>query len=140
MEKKYEQNMPFPINNPTDPQLKEFFPTLKDEVVRSLSPEAQAAWDKHYPAPEGKIIAQRRDEDIPMSVRYPKYYKPIPEGMKDIDIYGVCKIFEVVDTTGCLHHTIKKLLLPGVRTGGKSRYDDIKEARDTLNRWLEINK
>ena len=39
-----------------------------------------------------------------------------------------------------LHHASEKILMSGVHTGGKSKYNDIKEARDTLNRWLEINK
>lgn len=34
----------------------------------------------------------------------------------------------------------KELMLSGVRAAGKSKYQDIKKARDTLNRWLEINK
>lgn len=80
----------------------------------------------------------RRTADIPMSVRYPKYYKSV-QGRAEIDIYATCQIFNVNDPSGALQHAIKKLLLPGTRTGGKSRYDDIKEARDTLNRWLELH-
>lgn len=75
-----------------------------------------------------------------MSFRYPKYYKAVPAGVTELDIYMVCHIFQVQDYSGALHHAIKKILLPGVRTGGKSRYDDIKEARDTLSRWMEVNK
>jgi hypothetical protein len=82
----------------------------------------------------------RRNSDARMSDKYPKYYKPVPDGVKDIDIYMLCKMFRVDDPSGALHHAIKKILLPGTRTGGKSRYDDIKEARDTLTRWLEIYK
>ena len=37
-----------------------------------------------------------------------------------------------------LCHASKKLLLSGVRTGGKSLEQDVKEARDSLNRWLEM--
>lgn len=82
----------------------------------------------------------RRANDTPMSFRYPKYYKAIPEGMTELDIYALCMVFQVSDFSGALHHAIKKILLPGTRTGGKSRRDDIKEARDTLTRWLELNK
>jgi hypothetical protein len=74
-----------------------------------------------------------------MSEKYPKYYKQIPKGMTEIDVYGVCKLFPVADDTGCIRHATKKLLVPGTRTGGKSFRDDIKEARDTLTRWLELN-
>lgn len=82
----------------------------------------------------------RRSNDQRMSFKYPKYYKAIPTGVTEIDIYMLCHIFRVEDHSGALHHAIKKILLPGVRTGGKTRYDDIKEARDTLSRWLEIHK
>lgn len=72
-----------------------------------------------------------------MSSKYPKYYKRVPDGVTELDIYAVCKMFDVSDAA--LSHALKKIMLPGTRTGGKSRYDDIKEARDTLNRWLELN-
>lgn len=78
------------------------------------------------------------EEKVPMSVKYPKYYKAIPEGWTEIDVYGVCKLFPVDDDSGCIHHAVKKLLVPGTRTGGKSFHDDIREARDTLTRWLEL--
>ena len=75
-----------------------------------------------------------------MALKYPKYYKPIPPGITELDIYAVCRMFPVDDASGAINHARKKLLIPGARTGGKSLYDDIKEARDTLNRWLELNE
>ena len=74
-----------------------------------------------------------------MSELYPKYYKDFT-GVDEADVYLVHDRFKIEDHSGCLHHASKKLLLSGVRTGGKSKYDDVREARDTLNRWLEINK
>jgi hypothetical protein len=79
-----------------------------------------------------------RSTDIPMSQKYPKYYKLVGN-LKEVDVYAVCKLFPVADNTGCINHARKKLLVPGTRTGGKSFRDDIKEARDTLTRWLELN-
>lgn len=73
-----------------------------------------------------------------MSQKYPKYYKDFT-GDDEVDIYLVHHRFEIDDYSGAIHHASKKLLLSGVRTGGKSKYQDIKEARDALNRWLEIN-
>jgi hypothetical protein len=70
---------------------------------------------------------------------YPKYYKDVVH-INEIDVYQVHKLFDIQDTSGAIQHASKKLLLSGVRTGGKSKYDDIREARDTLNRWLQINK
>ena len=80
-----------------------------------------------------------KDADKSMSELYPKYYKDF-SGDDEADVYLVHHRFELQDLSGALLHASKKLLLSGVRTGGKTQYQDIKEARDTLNRWLQINK
>lgn len=74
----------------------------------------------------------------PLSKLYPKYYKSVGT-MKDIDVYAVHMLFKIDDPSGALQHASKKLLLSGVRTGGKSKFKDIQEARDTLNRWMELH-
>lgn len=74
-----------------------------------------------------------------MAQKYPKYYKSV-DGLKEIDVYAVHQLFDIQDPSGAIQHASKKLLLSGVRTGGKTKFDDIREARDTLNRWLEIHK
>jgi hypothetical protein len=76
---------------------------------------------------------------VSLAAKYPKYYKPT-QGMTEVDVYAVLKIFDIQDPSGAIHHAAKKLLLSGVRTGGKTKQQDITEARDTLNRWLELNK
>ena len=73
-----------------------------------------------------------------MAQKYPKYYKPVGD-LKEVDVYAVHMLFEVDDPSGAIQHASKKLLLSGSRTGGKSAFQDIREARDTLNRWLELN-
>jgi hypothetical protein len=73
-----------------------------------------------------------------MAERYPQYYKRV-EGPMDVDVYSIHQLFEIQDPSGAIQHASKKLLLSGVRTGGKSQYKDVREARDTLTRWLEIN-
>lgn len=73
-----------------------------------------------------------------LALLYPKYHKAIPKEWETIDTYAVGVLFPVEDPSGCILHARKKLLVPGVRTGGKSMYQDIKEARDTLNRWLQL--
>lgn len=70
---------------------------------------------------------------------YPKYYKSVGN-LTEVDVYAVHKIFAIDDPSGAIQHASKKLLLSGVRTGGKTKFDDIREARDTLNRWLELNQ
>lgn len=80
----------------------------------------------------------RRGGDTPMSTRYPKYYRPIPKGVTEIDTYAINMMFPINDPSGALIHARKKLLIPGTRTGGKSLVDDVREARDTLTRWLQL--
>lgn len=89
-------------------------------------------------------IAESESDDAPLSTqslteRYPAYYKDIGD-LTEIDVYAVHNLFQIGDTSGCIHHASKKLLLSGVRTGGKSTYKDVKEARDTLTRWLQLNE
>jgi hypothetical protein len=73
-----------------------------------------------------------------MSEKYPKYFKDVSE-IDEIDVYHVHKLFEVDDPSGCIHHSSKKLLLCGKRTGEKPKHKDVAEARDTLTRWLQLN-
>lgn len=72
------------------------------------------------------------------SESYPKYFKDV-SGIDRIDVYKTHELFGIDDPSGAIQHASKKLLLSGERTGGKSKFTDIKEARDTLSRWLEIN-
>lgn len=75
---------------------------------------------------------------VPMSQKYPKYYKDVGN-LTEVDVYAVHHLFAINDPSGAIQHASKKLLLSGVRTGGKSMHKDIAEARDTLTRWLQLN-
>lgn len=77
--------------------------------------------------------------DLLRAAKWPAYWKFIPPGWSAIDTYRLGEMFPVADPSGRILHARKKLLVPGVRTGGKSMYKDIKEARDTLSQWLEDN-
>ncbi|AHX01161.1 hypothetical protein M316_0096 [Nitrincola phage 1M3-16] len=68
---------------------------------------------------------------------YPEYYKDVSH-LSEIDVYAVHDLFPINDPSGCIQHASKKLLLSGVRTGGKPAWKDIKEARDTLTRKLQL--
>lgn len=74
-----------------------------------------------------------------LSQLYPLYYKDV-SNLTEVDAYAVHYIFNIQDPSGAIQHASKKLLLSGVRTGGKSKRDDIKEARDTLTRWLQLDE
>ena len=69
-------------------------------------------------------------------IKHSHYHKDVSQ-YDTIDVYAVCKIFDVRDTSGCLQHAIKKLLVTGQR-GHKDRQTDIQNAIDTLNRLLEL--
>lgn len=68
--------------------------------------------------------------------KHSHYYKDASD-LEEIDVYMACKLFGVHDASGCLQHAIKKILCAGGR-GSKSKETDIKQAIDTLNRWVEI--
>ena len=78
------------------------------------------------------------NEPTTMAKKYPKYYKSVGN-LTEVDVYAVHKLFNIQDPSGAIQHASKKLLLSGVRTGGKSPFKDIQEARDTLTRWLQLN-
>lgn len=67
--------------------------------------------------------------------KYGKYFRDI-ERLKKLDIYRIFDLFGPLDHA--LEHAVKKLLLGGDRTGGKGQVVDVLEARDSLNRWLEM--
>jgi len=81
----------------------------------------------------------RRINQAPtMAEKYPAYYKDVSE-LSEVDVYMVHYLFRIDDPSGCLQHADKKILLSGVRTGGKPKRKDIQEAYDTLGRYLEIH-
>ena len=88
-----------------------------------------------------KAELERRSTDMdritckPMHELYPKYYRDVSK-LESIDIYRVLELFGVTDPA--IQHAIKKQVIPGARTGGKTLKDDITEARDTLNRRIEM--
>lgn len=86
-------------------------------------------------SPLGILASKSQEKDLAKT--YPKYYKEV-EGLKYVDVYKVHQLFAIDDPSGAIQHASKKLLLSGIRTGKKSKYDDIREARDTLNRWLDL--
>ena len=67
-------------------------------------------------------------------IKYPHYFKSVSH-LETVDVYRVLSLFKV--TEPCIQHAIKKLLCAGDR-GDKSDIKDITEARDSLNRHLEM--
>ena len=71
----------------------------------------------------------------PMHELYPDYYRDVSK-LESIDTYRINDLFTMTDSM--VVHAAKKLILAGGRTGEKSYREDIKEARDTLSRRLEM--
>lgn len=110
-------------------ELKEsLFPMTAEETATAFTVD----FDPSLPKPPAKKI------QASLAQKYPAYYKSVQD-YDYIDAYAVHHLFAIQDNSGMLQHASKKLLLSGVRSGNKSKYKDIKEARDTLNRWLELN-
>lgn len=62
-----------------------------------------------------------------------KYHKTIRN--ETVDVYDVLVAFNV--TCPATAHAIKKLLMPGQR-GNKTRAQDLEEARQSINRAIEL--
>jgi hypothetical protein len=56
------------------------------------------------------------------------------------DVFYVHQRFAINDPSGCIHHASRTLLLSGSASTGAPDYQDIEEARDSLNRWLQLNQ
>ena len=112
--------------------------TAKPATARTRKPRSQVrrGTAKHNPDQQDMLEKKLGSS---MAETYPQYYKDMSTEV-EMDVYLVHHKFNVDDPSGALHHASKKILLSGVRTGGKSKYKDIKESRDTLTRWLEINR
>lgn len=68
--------------------------------------------------------------------RVPVSKEDAERGYVVIDVYRVQLAFAMTDP--CLIHAMKKILCPGVRSGGKSVAQDIQEAAYSLQRWAEM--
>lgn len=68
--------------------------------------------------------------------KHSHYFKPVKH-LTEIDVYRTCDLYQVNDPSGATQHAIKKLLLPGGR-GVKDQLKDLQEARDTIDRRIEM--
>lgn len=70
-----------------------------------------------------------------VSKAHSHYYKDVAN-LDFIDVYRVLHLFNVTDP--CLQHAVKKLLVAGGRGAGKDITRDVREAQDSLARFLEM--
>lgn len=71
--------------------------------------------------------------------KYSAYHKDVRH-LKTIDVYRTVDLFGCEAHGHAISHAAKKLLLTGSRTGGKSVEQDVSEAIDSLQRWLEMRE
>lgn len=62
------------------------------------------------------------------------YHKPCPKCQKALDLYD---ILEMYNPPHAIAHAVKKLLVLGKRSGGKTAIQDAKEAIWSIKRWIE---
>lgn len=110
-----------------NPNLGMFIPTPDHHGIRR----------DHTLPPANKQITNPLPPLSDLAKKYPAYHKDVSD-VSSLDVYHIHKLFNIQDPSGCIQHASKKLLLSGVRTGGKSVRKDIQEARDTLQRWLDL--
>lgn len=112
------------------------------EIVRTVIREAVGQIAERAANATADAPSEPAKSDVvALAQKYPKYYKAVPPGVDPnaVDTYAIAQMFPVDDPSGAILHARKKLLIPGVRSGGKSMRKDIIEARDTLSRWLDLN-
>lgn len=83
----------------------------------------------------GAVPVDKIDAEVLPARPHPHYFKDV-SGLKSVDVYRVLDLFGV--THPCAQHAIKKLLMAGQRGGGKDLERDVREAGDTINRWLQM--
>lgn len=71
---------------------------------------------------------------LPLSSKYPDQYKALGD-ITEIDAFAVHQMFQIQDPSGCLQYASRALLMSGAPV-----YKNIREARDVLTRWLELNR
>lgn len=97
-----------------------------NQAVMEMGEQGEDFWDEECQEAEQK--PKRKHSHYFKDVRHLDY----------IDVYLINKLFPVDDDSDCILHARKKLLVCGGRGGGKSMIKDVTEARDTLNRYLQI--
>ena len=64
-------------------------------------------------------------------MKHSHYYIDVSE-YDTLDVYDICELYKIEDSSGATQHALKKILLAGKRGGGKDKKKDLKEAIDSL--------
>ena len=82
-------------------------------------------------------LCLNKDSGRGLSELHPNNYKSVGD-LTEIDTYGVNFLFQIQDPSGCLQTAISKLLMTGTYPNTATK--EIREARDMLTRWLQLNQ
>lgn len=93
---------------------------------------------RHDPSPDWQSDPIfNGDPAIEQAILFPQYWKELPKEWEFVDVYRVDELFPInLPGASRLYHARKKLMVPGVRTGGKTAFKDVEEAVATLQGWL----
>lgn len=83
------------------------------------------------------LSCSSKGNDAELTAQNPNHYKLLGD-LTEIDPFGVNHLFQIKDPSGCLQFAISKLLMTGTNQNRVLR--DVKDARDALTRWLQLNK
>lgn len=99
--------------------------------VKNESPEIEKNF-RCTPIPDinARILAEK------VGSKHGHYFKDVSD-LDEIDVYRICDLCEVNDSSGATQHAVKKLLCAGQR-GAKDKRKDLEEARDTIIRKLAM--
>jgi hypothetical protein len=89
-------------------------------------------WD--FGKDSDRDIVEEVTEESQATNPYTRTLPTYPDGTSDI--YCVLKGYKV--TCPAIAHAVKKLLAPGCRSGGKSYTQDLEEARDSIQKALDL--
>lgn len=87
--------------------------------------------------PDTTDIFPDTEENSPLVQLYPDHYRRVGD-LEHIDAFAVLQMFNIQDPSGCIQHASRKLLMSG--NAPDTAYRDIREARDILSRWLQLNQ
>lgn len=87
-------------------------------------------------AAAGLVDLSEADKD---SGKYDAYFKDVRH-LERIDAYRTVQLFGCEQHGHAIGHAAKKLLLTGVRTGGKDVEQEVQEAIDSLIRWQDMRR
>jgi hypothetical protein len=104
-----------------------------EERMKAIGPNGNEG--EHYEQVKRSVV------EIDNNNKYSRKIKSISVGGQIFDIY--VDVYDVLDAFECANsaseHGVKKLLKPGGR-GAKTVIQDLKEARDSINRSIELEE